>query len=109
MRLSADLPGQSGGYTHATIEDAVGAVMASIELVDDRWDDFTALPMASLLADDFFGAGCVLADLRAKQSMPLKAGEIVTLGSLVKTVWVDKGDEIVADIDGLRRTVLVID
>ena len=154
VRLSADLPGQSGGYTHATIEDAVGAVMASIELVDDRWDDFTALPMASLLADDFFGAGCVLgaemtnwrnldlatlcgrmlingnqvgegmggdilghplnalvwlADLRAKQSMPLKAGEIVTLGSLVKTVWVDKGDEIVADIDGLRRTVLVID
>jgi 2-oxo-3-hexenedioate decarboxylase/2-keto-4-pentenoate hydratase len=136
------------------VAEAVRAVMASIELVDDRWDDFNALPMATLLADDFFGAGCVLgaeltnwrdldlatlggrmlingteagagiagdilghplnalvwlADLRAKQGTPLKAGTFVTLGSLVKTVWVDKGDKIVAEIDGLEPATLVIE
>jgi 2-keto-4-pentenoate hydratase len=36
-------------------------------------------------------------------------GEIVTLGSLVKTLWVDKGDEIVAEFDDLGRIVLVMD
>lgn len=154
VRLRADLPGRPGGYSHQTIADAVGGVMASIELVDDRWDDFTRLSMPTLLADDFFNAGCILgpevadwrdldlamlagrmlingvevgagtggdilghplnalvwlADLRAGRGMPLKAGEFVTLGSLVKTAWIDQGDEVIADIDGLGRALLVLD
>ncbi len=153
VRLGADLPRRAGGHDHATVADAVSAVMASIELVDDRWIDFTSQPMTSLLADDFFNAGCVLgapvadwrnldlaalsgrmlingkeagagvggdilglplnalvwlADLAADQGRPLKAGEFVTLGSLVQTVWVDQGDEIIADIDGLGRAVLTL-
>ena len=109
--------------------------------------------MSSLLADEFFGAGCVLgpevrdwqdldlaalsgrmrvngvevgsgaggdilghplnalvwlADLRARQARPLKAGEFVTLGSLVQTVWIDSGDEVVAEIDGLGKAVLLL-
>ena len=47
-----------------------------------------------------------LADLRVKQGQPLKEGEFVTLGSLVQTVWIDSGDEVVADIDGLGIAVL---
>lgn len=151
VRLGADLPERWGGYDHATVRPAVAAVMASIELVDDRWDDFTAQPMAALLADEFFGAGCVLgaevtdwqglelaalagrmminggevgagvggdilghplnalvwlADLRAGQGQPLRAGEFITLGSLVQTAWVEAGDEIIAQIAGLGRAVL---
>jgi 2-keto-4-pentenoate hydratase len=49
-----------------------------------------------------------LADLRAGQGAPLKAGAFVTLGSMVKTAWVDKGDTIIAEIDGLKPAVLVI-
>ncbi|MFP6770943.1 MAG: fumarylacetoacetate hydrolase family protein [Alphaproteobacteria bacterium] len=153
VRLSADLPGREGGYDHASIGRAVGAVMASIELVDDRWDDFTAQPLTSLLADEFFGAGCVLgpelgdwrgldlgamagrmvingrevgagrggdilghplnalvwlADMRAARGMPLQEGEFVTLGSLVQTVWIEAGDEVIAEIDGLGRAVLTL-
>ena len=39
---------------------AVGAVMAAIEIVDDRYVDWRALDAPTLTADDFFGAGCVL-------------------------------------------------
>ena len=40
--------------------EAVGAVMAAIEIVDDRYVDWRALDAPTLTADDFFGAGCVL-------------------------------------------------
>ncbi|MBT5194249.1 MAG: sulfate adenylyltransferase [Rhodospirillaceae bacterium] len=151
VRLAADLPGRDGGHSHDTVSPAVAAAMASIELVDDRWQDFTVQPMTSLLADEFFGAGCVLgdgvtdwreldlaaiagrmtingnevgagvggdilghplnalvwlADLRAARGQSLRAGEFVTLGSLVQTVWIDEGDEVIAEIDGLGRAVL---
>jgi 2-oxo-3-hexenedioate decarboxylase/2-keto-4-pentenoate hydratase len=34
--------------------------MAAIEIVDDRYVDYSALGAPTLIADDFFGAGCVL-------------------------------------------------
>ena len=34
--------------------------MAAIEVVDDRWTDYKSMDTATLIADDFFGAGCVL-------------------------------------------------
>ena len=34
--------------------------MAAIELVDDRWLDYKSVDTPTLIADDFFGAGCVL-------------------------------------------------
>ena len=49
-----------------------------------------------------------LADLRGGQGRPLKAGEFVTLGSLVRTVWVEEGDEIIAEVEGLGRAVLTL-
>jgi len=128
---------------------AVNAVMASIELVDARWQDYTQISAPCLIADDFFGAGCVLgspvktdplhidalrgemwvndqsvgvgsgsdilghpldalvwlAQLRASQAQPLRAGEFVTLGSLVQTQWIEKGDEVRVTIDTLGSAV----
>ena len=36
--------------------------MAAIEIVDDRWKDYSRISTPTLIADDFFGAGCVLGE-----------------------------------------------
>ena len=120
--------------------------MASIEVVDDRYRDYPTLGTPTLIADDFFNAGCVLggrarvaparprglarpdADQRPqvgdgpgrrhprppargprlarRATWPpaddaLRAGEFVTLGSVVTTQWVAAGDDVRIEIDGL--------
>ena len=60
VRLSADLPPQSVPYTKETVAPAVAEVMAAIELVDERYENYRALGIPTLVADDFFNAGCVL-------------------------------------------------
>jgi 2-oxo-3-hexenedioate decarboxylase/2-keto-4-pentenoate hydratase len=58
VRIGRDLPpGAHGGDVLAA---AVEAVLPAIEVVDDRYADFAALGAPTLLADDFFQAGCVL-------------------------------------------------
>ena len=125
---------------------AVAAVMASIEIVDDRYRDYRSLDVHTLIADDFFNAGCVLGervrnwhnlDLAAigggmwvngtkfgagrgadilghplnalawiarrwrELDIEVEAGTVVTLGSLVQTVWVEQGDRVEIEIEGL--------
>ena len=152
VSLNQDMPALDGGYDRQAAAAAIGTAMASIELVDERWTDFTKRPTSSLVADDFFNAACVLgpgvkidpasmdrltgwmtingerigegtgadilghpvdalawlATARADQGQPLKAGELVTLGSIVKTVWVEAGDRIEMEIEGLGGAVLEI-
>jgi len=129
-----------------TADDAVASIHASIEVVDDRYADFTTLDTPTLIADDFFNAGCVLgrpvtewrtldlaalvgrmlingeevgsgrgADIlghplealawlsssMAARGRALRAGEFVTLGSLVATRWVTAGDVVQIEIDAL--------
>lgn len=57
VRLGADL---SGRIDRARVTDAVASVMPAIEIVEDRYVDYRALDTPSLIADDFFSAGCVL-------------------------------------------------
>ena len=47
-------------HTRETVAAHVGAVMAGIEIVDDRYDGYRALGANTLIADNFFNAGCVL-------------------------------------------------
>jgi 2-oxo-3-hexenedioate decarboxylase/2-keto-4-pentenoate hydratase len=42
-----------------------------------------------------------LADNMASRGRALKAGEFVTLGSLVATNWVAAGDEVLIEVEGL--------
>jgi 2-oxo-3-hexenedioate decarboxylase/2-keto-4-pentenoate hydratase len=58
VRISRDLP--PGDHGRSALEAAVEAVLPAIEVVDDRYADFAALGAPTLLADDFFQAGCVL-------------------------------------------------
>ena len=60
VRLSADLPAQQAPFTRDTVAHAVAAVMAGMEIVDDRYVDYKTLDTPTLIADDFFDAGCVL-------------------------------------------------
>jgi len=58
--LQNDLPAMGRPYTKETVADAVGAIAAGIEIVDERYHDFHSLGTPTLIADDFFDAGCVI-------------------------------------------------
>jgi len=148
VRLGQDLPATEEPYERVTVAPAVDAVMAGIEVVDDRWVDYRSMDVATLIADDFFGAGCVrggpitawrdldlaylsgsmsingievgsgvggdimghpfealawLANTGVKHGCPLRAGEFVFLGSIVETKWLEQGDFVEIDIEGLGR------
>jgi 2-keto-4-pentenoate hydratase len=60
VRLAQDLPAARAPYDRHAVGVAVGACMAAIELVDDRYEDYRALDVPTLIADDFFNAACVL-------------------------------------------------
>jgi len=76
VRLGRDLPGGNAPFDRDSVADAVAECMAAIELVDDRYVDYGKLDAASMIADDFFGAGCVLGPPRQDwQSLDLAACE----------------------------------
>ena len=148
--IGSDIMTGDSAHTVESVSEHVQALFAAIEIVDDRWDDYTKISTPSLIADDFFGAGCVLgepvADWRGLDLAGLKGemrindrkvgegvgsdildhplnalawlanslnergqnvrqGEIVMLGSLVQTQWVNHMDRVEVDIEGLGSTV----
>jgi 2-oxo-3-hexenedioate decarboxylase/2-keto-4-pentenoate hydratase len=139
VRVGRDLPPRESEYGLDEVAGAVLAVMAAIEVVEDRYVDFPSLDTPTLVADDFFHFGCVLGDEhddvdprrlgsvhasmsindvevgrgagedilgdpllvlqwlanhQAAQDAPLRAGDVVLLGSLVQTQWVAQGDRV---------------
>ena len=60
VRLRTDLPTQHAPFDRTKVATAVGEVMAGMEIVDDRYADYKSLDTPTLIADDFFDAGCVL-------------------------------------------------
>ena len=60
VSLGEDLPAEHAPFTREAVARAVGAVVAGMEIVDDRYVDYKTLDTPTLIADDFFDAGCVL-------------------------------------------------
>jgi len=60
VRLEKDLEPGPVPFTAERVGQAVEAVMAGMEIVDDRYADYKSLDTPTLIADDFFDAGCVL-------------------------------------------------
>ena len=60
VRLGRDLPATRAPFTADSVRDAVAAYMPAIEIVDDRYVDWRSTDTPTLIADDFFAAGCVL-------------------------------------------------
>ncbi len=60
VRLAGDLPRREESYRRAEVLAAIESCHPSIELVDDRYSHWQSLGTPTLVADDFFSAGCVL-------------------------------------------------
>ncbi len=113
----------------------VNAARASIELVDDRCTDFNKVDTPSLVADNFFNAGCVLSTPTRFDPVHLDtvrgrmtvngaeagrgAGQDILghpLEALIwlaehqiqcgKPLWIDAGDVVEVDVTGIGRCSL---
>ena len=152
VRLAADLPAEAAPLSQARVAEAVGACMAAIEIVDDRYADWRSLDTPTLIADDFFQAGIVLgpantdwrrldlaalpgtmaingqergrglggdvlghpltaltwlANQLAAYGIGLRSGQVVLTGSVVATQWVERGDRVRVNVEGLGAAEVV--
>ena len=148
VRLARDVAPTEGPFTAEWVAEAIDAYHPAIEIVDDRYVQWETMGAPTLIADDFFAAGCVLGQAVPRSAVPdllqvigralingveagqgtgadvlghphhalawlanhlaadgkgLRAGEIVLTGSLVKTVWLNAGDEVVMELAGLGK------
>jgi 2-keto-4-pentenoate hydratase len=62
VRLGRDLAAPAEPFTAESVIDAIDAYLPAIEIVDDRYADWRTLGVPTLIADDFFAAGCVLGE-----------------------------------------------
>lgn len=63
-RLGRDLPPNGTPFDREAVADAVDAVCAAFEVVDDRSADYAGLDVRSLVADNSWNAGVVLGEFR---------------------------------------------
>ena len=70
VRLGRDLPPSQAPFTAETVAQAIEAYHPAIEIVDERYADWPSLGAATLVADDFFAAGCVLGKPVARSAAP---------------------------------------
>jgi 2-keto-4-pentenoate hydratase len=148
VRLARDLAPSEEPFTAEWVGEAIDAYHPAIEIVDDRYVKWETLGAPTLVADDFFAAGCVLggpvsrlaapdllkvagralvngaeagrgtgadvlghphnalawlANHLAAEGKGLHAGQIVLTGSLVKTLWLNAGDKVAIELEGLGK------
>lgn len=60
VMLDSDLPATKAPFTRDSVAAAVGSVAVGMEIVDDRYENYRTMDTPTLIADDFFDAGCVL-------------------------------------------------
>lgn len=146
VQLARSLAPTEEPFTAEWVMEAIEAYYPAIEIVDDRYVKWETMGAPTLVADDFFAAGCVLgkavsrtkapdllkvtgraiingrvagrgsgadvlghphnalawlANHLAEEGKGLHAGQIVLTGSLVKTVWLEAGDSVKMELDGL--------
>ena len=146
VRLARDLAPSEEPFTAEWVAEAIEAYHPAIEIVDDRYVKWETMGAPTLVADDFFAAGCVLgkpvtrlvvpdllkvagralvngteagrgtgadvlghphnalawlANHLAAEGKGLHAGQIVLTGSLVKTLWLNAGDHVRMELEGL--------
>jgi 2-keto-4-pentenoate hydratase len=70
VRLARDLPPSQAPFTADAVAQAIEAYLPAIEIVDDRYADWQTLGAPTLVADDFFAAGCVLGKPVVRSAAP---------------------------------------
>jgi 2-keto-4-pentenoate hydratase len=74
IRLARDLLPLDAPFTIQRVLEAVGECHPAIEIVDDRYVQWETLGAPTLVADDFFAAGCVLGAAVKADALPDLAG-----------------------------------
>jgi 2-keto-4-pentenoate hydratase len=70
VRLARDLLATEAPFTAEWVGEAIEAYLPAIEIVDDRYVDWQTIGAPTLVADDFFAAGCVLGSPVARSAAP---------------------------------------
>jgi 2-oxo-3-hexenedioate decarboxylase/2-keto-4-pentenoate hydratase len=70
VRLSRDLAPTGTAFTADTVAEAIDAYHPAIEIVDNRYADWRSIGAPTLVADDFFAAGCVLGKPVSRAAAP---------------------------------------
>jgi 2-keto-4-pentenoate hydratase len=70
VRLARDLAPSEQPFTAEWVMEAIEAYFPAIEIVDDRYEKWQRLGAPTLIADDFFAAGCVLGEAIARADAP---------------------------------------
>jgi 2-oxo-3-hexenedioate decarboxylase/2-keto-4-pentenoate hydratase len=82
VRLATDLPPAKAPFSAEAVRPAVAAYMTAIEIVDDRYLDWRNTDAPTLIADDYFAAGCVLGP-------PVPAAQIADPSALTGTTTIN--------------------
>ena len=83
VRLGDDVPLSGASYDKASVGRFVESCMPAAEIVDDRYTDWRTVGTPLLIADNFFGAGCVLGDpVRAWGALDEAAGTMLINGAV---------------------------
>ena len=70
VRLARDLAPGEAPFTAEWVAEAIDAYLPAIEIVDDRYVKWETMGAPTLIADDFFAAGCVLGPAVARSAAP---------------------------------------
>jgi 2-keto-4-pentenoate hydratase len=70
VRLGRDLEPSRAPFTAGGVAQAIDAYLPAIEIVDDRYVKWETIGAPTLVADDFFAAGCVLGAPVARTKAP---------------------------------------
>jgi len=76
-----------------------GATLNGVEVATGRGADVMGHPLAALA---WFANHCVA------RSQTVRAGHFVSTGSLVKTIWLNPGDQVAIAIEGLGRVEIAV-
>jgi 2-keto-4-pentenoate hydratase len=76
VRLARDLLPTEAPFTAEWVGEAVEAYLPAIEIVDDRYAKWETMDAPTLVADDFFAAGCVLGKPVARSAAPNLLGVV---------------------------------
>jgi 2-keto-4-pentenoate hydratase len=70
VKLAHDLAASAAPFTADNVADAIEAYLPAIEIVDERYVGWETMGAPTLIADDFFAAGCVLGEPVKREAAP---------------------------------------
>ena len=95
-RLGRDLPPSAAPFTADAVAAAIEAYLPAIEIVDDRYVKWETMGAPTLVADDFFAAGCVLGEPVPRSAAP----DLLEVVGRARINGVEVGQGIGADVLG---------